>query len=182
MTIRIGDCIKVIEPQEFVRCGYPMTIQDAKEKLQKDQLLRQEVDGLMARVALKHGIHYVGPGFATPIHSRIMSALGYLSLKMQDFGGNQRRIHTRINESLRGLIAEVTEKRRVMTGDYCSGSSSTSYDGEIEYEPAGLANARTHVILSCQGRRDGYGYISFEIEQVHVEKLTKVGSLLFGPV
>ena len=37
-VIRIGDRIKVINPEIFMRCGYPLTIQDGIKMLSPEEI------------------------------------------------------------------------------------------------------------------------------------------------
>ena len=54
----------------------------------------------------------------------------------------------------------VIGKRVVKTGERVAGSSSTTYDGEYEWEPGYLHDLKTHIILDLG---------LYKIEACHVE-------------
>ena len=161
--IREGDWVKVINPEIFIRCGYPM---DYKEEAKK----AYDEHGIAIRGFLWHQC-----GILPPIYEnrdfehtveRIAERIGYLKCKTANFGGAERKIFTERREEYLGLEGWVNGVRFVRTGTYYAPSGGYSYDGEYDYDPGGLYKPKTHKILTMffNGQED------FEIEAIHVEK------------
>lgn len=86
-------------------------------------------------------------------------------VRHRNFGGKSRQIYTEIGELL-NRTAEVYGRRVVKTGTYYGPSGGyDSYSGEYDYEPGGLTDRKTHVLLRTDGG---------EIEAVNVELVRAV--------
>lgn len=183
--IRVGDKVKIVNPEFFDRCGYPMSLKSAidevsnkfkpqimkllsamfKESLSEKhydrEMLEKDLDMLMAYNPYNR--HF----------EEIAKAAGSVWIKSNGYGGDERRIYTKICEDYRGKIAIVDSIRMVKTGDYVPASGGNDYWGESDYEPAYLTNQKSHKILSIfYPRLISTGEYN-EIEEIHVEKIQK---------
>lgn len=162
--IRIGDKVKIVNPEMFVRCGYPMTKQDAREEVysrfqpQVDQLIKST---LYFCSELKSHFDYDGLAY----HA-VMEALAYGWLRRKNFGGNNREIYTAHDELAKDQIGIVTKIRFVKTGVYINGYQT----GEGEFTPSYLSDERTHKILHL--KTFYRNYVDYQqIEAKNVEKI-----------
>jgi len=71
-----------------------------------------------------------------------MTALGYLKVGSENFGGKERRIFTEIDNELEDIEFKVIDTRQVVTGTYYSPSGSGDW-----YECGGLDNQKSNRIL-----------------------------------
>jgi hypothetical protein len=136
--IRVGDYIRIINPELFVRCGYPLTI-----KVQQEDIEKQFGDDIRLLIN-KVGLQYTS--FAeNKTFNEISQSLAYYMVKQKKFGGNERKIYTKTCEELIENVYKVINIKIVKTGIYCVGGYS-GYEGQ-EWEPASLENPKTHKIL-----------------------------------
>lgn len=163
--IREGDMVKIVDPQVFVRCGYPLSFQDALEKvveLHLDKTLAFLSDiGLPAVIKPTFmspppddsaGIRDMSsPVDKMPRHlQEIMRALAYAYVRKEGFGGNKRQIFTETWPDLMEKKAYVQGIKYCKTGKYFrprSWQTWTDYGYEYEYDPGGLSHEKTHKIL-----------------------------------
>jgi hypothetical protein len=142
--IRIGDKVRILEPNLFVRCGYPLCLDDMRKIVVRDH--SGNIENLLKLVGEVSSITFLEDNDnPSREFDKIRDVLAYILLKKKHFGGTRRSIHTEVNEKLRGKIVEVIDIFFVKTGTY-SPDSYYSWDGE--YEPPYLANEETHKILS----------------------------------
>lgn len=137
--IRVGDMVKIVIPDMFVRCGYPLTVDDG-EKMVKEDLLKD--------ICRAHGIDEEDHAF---YETKRALAIGLL--KNRGFGGNERKIYTSTLPEVKGRYGRVTAKSFVKTGERGDpGSCSYSPDGipVEEYKGMTLLSAKTHVILTLE--------------------------------
>lgn len=154
----IGDKVRIVEPQLFLRVGYPLSLAVAMEHIRKHHSMH--VAMLMDKIRGAKPTSGEEPFAAAdwlmgqplpPAHDGLVRAAAYAWMKAQSFGGKERRIHTEINEALRGRKALVKAKRVVKTGDYSSGSYVVDYDGGYSGgEPPSLSNEKSHVLLEVE--------------------------------
>lgn len=174
MIIRVGDRVKVINPEFVVRVGYPLSFSAAKEWVRAN--CSQDFERL---VAFDGGVTELSDPWSGREEQRILSALAKLYQRHMGYGGRERTIHTRRIDEEAGRTYAVTDRRVVKTGDYFPPSCyhEHTYDGiEYEYYPGGLDNEKTHVLL-CLGyhMQDWYEDKDFTfgkwIERRNVEKV-----------
>lgn len=179
--IRVGDQVKIIVPNVFVRCGYPLTVQKVKDEVitkeQKDAIITMlkafdiHYNEYIADLALT--LNYNTSG--TEAYDKVLHTLSMEVLRQKKWGGRDRKIYIKPEPEYLNRVCNVISKRVVKTGTYTSGGGGySSYDGDWEYEPPYLSNEKTHVILKVyvdtldlimtMGRE-------FEIEQCNVEKV-----------
>lgn len=168
---RPGDKVRILRPLFVRRVGYPLVWYEIEdEQLYADPRIVQALRafGLARRVPFGGTVAVCDE---IPRHLQIAFAKEYVA--QNRFGGNARTIHyhapgTGYDMPLNWTCgpAEVVRKRVAKTGTRFPGRiyrSGSDYDED--YEPGGLENCRTHILLDL-----GCGY---EIEACNVEPWTK---------
>lgn len=169
-VFQLGDKVKIVNPEVFVRCGYPITLEMETEEIV--QKYGKEIWDLIEKVGIEKDVY--SSIINAPIFNKIAKQLAYSTLKQKKFGGYNREIHTRREEYLMGEIFEVTGKKVVKTGTYCPGYGGPDYFGEYDYTPAYLQNEKAHIILTVSQSSEtkkGYVYVGnvIEIDSKNVE-------------
>ena len=165
--IRVGDRVRVINPEIFVRCGYPMDKEFAKNNLisPEDKVkLRNLLAGFGFQFSQPLSYGYSSDPRFEAIEEKIIDQIAFGILIRRGFGGPERKIITKRDEFRLNKVYEVSSKRYVKTGNRVS---ETVYGDE--YEPAHLSNEKTHTVLSLYSCKSG----KFEISSLNVEKLNK---------
>lgn len=176
--IKVGDLVRIVNPQIFVRCGYPLCLKDVMESIDQNIAidLIKKVTGIPDQQPLN-----ITPKVERAIRD-INKGLAYALMLSKGFGGSERRIYTREEPSYLNAIVKVESKRRVVTGDRYGGCGPGYYGDEAE-GPA-LENQEHHTLIEfwpvtfdSQGREvfylSPYDAPNMEIEQIHVEKVEK---------
>jgi len=163
--IRRNDAVKIIKPDLFLRCGYPLSLKDMVREIDAhygeiiedlvysvgkgDKFMRRNEKGFY-----EDGVNLI-PALKIKSESDVRNNPRYEILKMfayprlvaKQFGGNQRTIHTEYHEELKDRVTTVYNINFVKTGiRQPSWRSGNMYDG-YEYEPPYLENQETHKIL-----------------------------------
>ena len=169
-VIRRGDIVRVSKPIFVVRVGYPKCIESETEivieKFGKhiDELLGcEETDDIK--------ITHDGYGNA---RIKLARRIAYARLRLNGFGGRERKVYTKELPELKGVTCYVCHIRYAKTGTYYA---PWGY-GE-DYEPGGLGNQKTHKILmvypdSDKSFPDGHAHL--EIEACNVLKVVSRSS------
>jgi hypothetical protein len=186
--IKIGDYVRIDNPEMFVRCGYPLSIEDVGKEIKDNHFI--DIEKFI--ISIIHGEDKVKNFNLTDVLNKdaylnkskssqaIINILSYEMLKHRNFGGRERSIHTQTVEENKGKICQVTGAKMCVTGNYVSGSGSRDYwSGEYEYEPPYLENQKSHRILSVYIPIDkvvpyGFSY-DHRIEECHVTKVDRNG-------
>lgn len=179
--IRINDVVQVTNPLQFERCGYPLVPAMELEAAYKDHF--DDVCALVAKVEQSQNPDLVllpiranNPSDLKVIHA-ILCQLSYVRCRAKAFGGNERRIYTTLNNSIRHWFGVVCGKRVVYTGTRVPGYNSPSYPEDNE--PPAFTQAKPHVILRLRADKDIHhnsddSYLEFEIEAANVRKVGSV--------
>jgi len=159
---RINDKVQIINPEIFVRCGYPLAKEDIKNKeITAEE--RQKIANLLG-CAFVEDIDYFS------IYEKMLDNLAYYKLKKKRFGGKERRIHTENKPEYKDNFGTIISKKIVKSGDYNYGREDCEGD---YYSPPYLTNEKSHVILYIRTepiKNDIFGdYI--EIESINVKKI-----------
>jgi hypothetical protein len=133
--IRIGDEVKVINPETFLRCGYPLTKLDLYEETMEKH--SDQVDFLLSHTGMHDPKYHL-------VKYKIIDALAYGFLKQRRFGGHERKIYTDTWKELHNKIGVVRKIKFVKTGIYNHGGHGLDVD---DYEPPFLSSVGTHKIL-----------------------------------
>lgn len=192
--IRVDDYVRIIKPEMFVRCGYPLSKKEVEEDVKK--LFGHIVEDLVHSVSKgdkfiarnEEGFYLNEQMFKTPsddqTYNEIINALAYKRLILKNFGGVERSIHTEPDPKLMNLKAQVIEIKYVQSGVYNKAHSGYSYYGEWEGEQAYLSDTKTHKILRIDNIKIREPITSKEwqetidpehpwIEAINVKKITK---------
>ncbi len=139
--IRVGDLVQIVVPEYVVRVGYPLSKAMIVDEMTKDQKskLHDSIKGIFD-ISLDEDEN----GYK--IWKRLLNVIAEKILKSRGFGGRQRSIHTAEEKQLEGEIYRVSKRKVVKTGTYCPGGGGYDYYGEYDYNPAYLANEKTHVL------------------------------------
>lgn len=198
-VIRQGDIVRVIHPEFFIRCGYPLSIKDGMDMIMNDEeamtALSQGIDKALNKkcsIPLKDEIlglvpHTNRPRKISNDFNRIIRILAYYRIANEGFGGKERSIYTKWVEEAKGKEFKVIGKKTVATGTYVPASGGySSYSGEYEYdyEAPFLDGLKNHVILELMdGSYDGNYYFvgntikelgtCLWIEKCNVEKVKR---------
>ena len=151
--IRIGDMVKIINPEFFICCGYPMSFRQACEEVKeryKDKI-RAFIDDV-GLISSKDSLQQDQSGPYRRTCAKIVSALAYDYMGKKGFGGGERRIYTkRCEDHLKMQEVEVTNIKFVKTGEYHPPSGEyDSWNSEYHFESGGLSNETTHKILCLE--------------------------------
>lgn len=169
---RTGDIVKVVKPLVFIRCGYPCTIDE------ETQVVIRDFGSKIVEVFRECG----GPVWTENREfKRVASEIAHARLRSNCFGGRERKIYTKKNSAIDGKEFVVIDKKVVKTGRYYSPSGY----GE-DWEPGGLDNCETHVIVQVadsesivrlEGKNIVVGAWSepFWIESTNIVKIEKDG-------
>ena len=183
--IRVGDVVQITNPEFFIRCGYPLSMEDMRAEVQKyfgkhisDLMLSIGGEKLITSDATNSTIwtdDYGSNPWENRAYLEVVDGLAYARLCSKKFGGNTRQLFTTRNEEHMGKKARVEAIRIVKTGTRDSGSYH-SMDGD--YDPPCLMNEKTHKILTVDFYREANGggfivgdYPPNEIEAIHVKKI-----------
>jgi len=171
--IRIDDEVKVVIPEVFVRCGYPLCLNDMIKKVQEEEgekiLKFLSTVGIDGKIELdlfnkSYQIMVEEGGMRLPAYDdsfhKIVKAIAYKRIEQLDYGGKERKIYTERNEEIKDLTFTVVGISYKQTGIYTTGSTS-SIDGEVS--PPYLANMKVHKILLL------YNFMFWASEDIRIE-------------
>lgn len=186
--IRIGDIVEVINPEVFVRCGYPMTTEDAiRNHMTKED--SDKIDDLMKGLGISEDTN-IFPSIDILYENtfdKIVRALAYAIVGTKKCGGNERTIHTTTVPTITGNRYQVVDRKVVKTGTRIWEVDYDYYHGGIESSFGYLQNEKTHVIFTVQpikaypwlfeslGKRfdpdTDYDCDAFRIEKCNIKKI-----------
>ncbi len=138
-NIHAGDTVRIVKPEFFVRCGYPICFEGETARVLKEQ--GETINAFLRSQGVKPP-HIMGD-MSHP-QQKVAKAIAYCLLRQKKFGGPNRSIHTERIASKEGEVAQVVSVSFVKTGIYSPGYRD--YDGE--YESAYLSDEKTHRILT----------------------------------
>jgi hypothetical protein len=165
-VFNIGDKVRIINPEFFIRVGYPLTLKDAYKDIEVD--LKKVISSIASSSPEYFKI-------SEKLESQIRRDLAYDFLKTKNFGGNERKLHTAEGRFFYhdSEYYTVTNKKVVRTGTY--DYVEEDYDDwdsddnlccrEYSKSPV-LTNQKTHVILTLDhdfSYNDGTKYGIYEI-------------------
>jgi len=172
IVFHVGDKVRVIEPLQVIRVGYPLTKTDALDAVEKEY--GDEIRNFMCSVgaAQADDTFFSSPEYDPRLYGDLLNAMASRYLRVKGYGGKERKVYTEVNERLRATSGwTVISKRHVKTGIYCSGSYSGGYDGEPDYDPPYLSNEQTHTLLTIEPPDWKLSLTAIEIEAMNVAKM-----------
>lgn len=169
--IRVGDYVRVVKPNRFLRCGYPLTIHDVMPEVHRMVSETDLTDYICSALEVNHQQLDEYGKFNTFLRN-----IAYCKLRQKKFGGRNRSIHTVFDPSLQDVVGKVSIIKYHKTGMYVPGSCYTTIDSEYDCDPPFLSNEKTHKILSITYVSNGSLIVPFDylnIEDIHVKKVTE---------
>ena len=155
---RPGDVVRVVNSRFIERIGYPLVFTELRAEFENHPRLEEALKmlGVMGENNYRHtfAIRDAADGLAKA------------AVRFRGWGGKERRIHylgtrahaaddfdldftsTGTQTDCTGQETVVYAKKVRMTGDYYPPWSGQTYEGEHDFEPGGLSNAKAHVILT----------------------------------
>jgi hypothetical protein len=169
--IKIGDRIKIVNPQMFIRCGYPLDLQELTKEISIKYY--EEIKAFVDKIVFPEEKRTKNSLFALGIRLKekerefedIARHLAYRIIAKKKFGGNERTIYTKERVDLKGKEFLVVNTKTVVTGTYFPPSGDRD-----EFESGGLTHMKQHKILSLSPRRYRKEEL-LRIEVCHVKKL-----------
>lgn len=188
--IRAGDLVRVVNPEFFLRCGYPSSIaQEAEAILKKN---KKEIEDFIRSLfpnfphspplGIEYHEDYSWKGqLPGQVVKGIAHNLGRYKLIMSGFGGQERKIHTEKLEVEEDAIYRVNQTFQVVTGTYEYGRGGyNSYTEEYDYEPPYLSDMKSHRILDISRAIQmqdltwsSYPLLTLKIEAKNCQKVTE---------
>lgn len=159
-NIRIGDLVKVINPLVFIRCGYPYSLEYARNTLlsSKD---RQDIEKI------------IGAGdIPFKIREKIEDGFALVRLHQAKYGGRERSLHFETRQDLIDCMGVVTGRKVYVAGYY-----STDTDYEDSCSIAYLKNQKHHIVFEVRLEKpfekfnSFYNDSTFRFESTCLEKL-----------
>lgn len=147
---RPGDRVVIMQPQVFVRCGYPFDIVAETDRILNEH--EPDIWELIGRIDPSEKPRRI---FTENDMRAVASRLARIVAQRRGYDGNERRIYTRFEAEILSKEGTVYSKRVVKTG--------TRYGRGIDYDNH-LADEKTHVILQVYGPMT-----MFEIEAANVQ-------------
>lgn len=162
--IRRGDIIRVNKPIFVIRIGYPKCIESEAEIVlerfgrQIDELLECE------------DVNDIVNGEYGNARMKLAKRIAYARLRLNGFGGRERKIHTKELPELKGVIGYVCCVKYAKTGIYYP-----PYGYGEDYEPGGLKDQKTHKVLMIYPNTNepfpgGYNHLQIEACNVFKER------------
>lgn len=154
-----GDTVRILNPVIVDRVGYPFdTRAEAGRILQAHE---NDIASLLHKIAPDVAPEPAASSKQTPLLSDLVTAYrneGHpfwpIALKLayhiggaRRLGGTERRLWTSTRPELDEQTVLVVSKRAVHTGRYYAPSSGYGPDYDYDYEPGGLTNRRSHLLL-----------------------------------
>ena len=194
--LKIGDLVEVICPEFFSRVGYPLSLEEAQDIVEKAYC--EQIKKLLRDTHL-YGVKATCKGRGIGIRSffqteqwppmggkrlsayrEIVRGLALMYLEREGYGGTTRSIHTKRDNRFMGWKFAVAGLRRVKTGTYdppyCY---QDDYSGEWDSYSGGLHNCQTHTIVQlAYPAQDEVTYYDAQlsIERCNVRKVETLAS------
>jgi len=142
--IRVSDKVKIINPEFFIRCGYPKSQKSEIEVVKKE--FRHVI---LNMICSREKCHSFDIDRHNHLLEKVCREIAYARLRNMGYGGNERKIYTERLEEHKDKTFRVVSIKFCKTGKYYppSGPSGGGYYAEDDYESGGLANEKTHKIL-----------------------------------
>lgn len=178
-VIRVGDTIKVVTSKFIKRVGYPLVWTDLIEEVENDPRTQAAWDLLKRPQLVEPKPSALSDDAKDPklifealdkkLPFDFIASIARERVREMGFGGRERQLIYKETSLLKCInyVGDnyapdmtdrellVTSKRLAKTGTYYppkSGTSSSYWDPEDYYEPGGLENCKTHVLLgTCYG-------------------------------
>jgi hypothetical protein len=145
-VIRINDRVKIINPERFVRVGYPLTKEMMWGKITDEQKnciheMFRKFDIISNPTDTEVYAHFgIDNKLDDGAYERVMDVMAGVLLKKAGWGGKDRKLFTERDERYLGATGKVFDKRVVKTGTYTSGHTYSSYYNGDDYRNSPESN------------------------------------------
>jgi hypothetical protein len=168
--VRPGDVVEIVNPEFFVRAGYPLTLKKAEKYVQENYA--HEINNFMDSVQKPVNARQMKTTFG-----KIVNGLAINHLYTKKFGGNKRKIYTEKKPSLKGKEATVNKVKMVQTGT--RKIFQHEWKGEITGSHVELVSRKTHKILFVSiwwwdSWEEDHKEEFFKIETTNVKKVRTI--------
>lgn len=168
-VIQVGDSVRIVRSRFIARVGYPLHFRELTPEFENHPQLEAAL-----RMLGVMGPENVCKGRAK---RDAVEGLARAAVRFRGWGGKQRQIHyfptadpdktfdfQKCRPDYTGETTTVISKRICMTGEYYAPSGGyDEYIGDYDFDPGGLSNRKSHVILTT--------YLG-DIEACDVEKVS----------
>lgn len=162
--IRVGDNVKIVNPEIYVRCGYPWNKDYAIENLID---VSEKLD-LLDLLCVDYKLDRFGEGFDITdtnhyklrTYEKMLDEFAYLKLREKGFGGSSRKIITVRDETKLGVECVVIKKFYKHSGEHDS-SDGCNF----------LSKTKVHKILDIYPTSGPLFWEDIKIEDINVIKL-----------
>jgi hypothetical protein len=139
-VLKVGDSVRIIVPILVKRVGYPLVFTDLIKEFEDDP----RIDQAMKLLGLNPNARFSKRDF--------LQGVTKSAVRSRNWGGSQRTIHHIEAKYLHGQVVEITGKRTAKTGTYYPPSGGyNSWSDEYDYEPGGLSDMKSHILLDFYG-------------------------------
>lgn len=167
IVFRKDDYIRIKNPIIVERVGYPLNIQKVKDEHFSIEEKQKIEEFLRFFKVTSSDIFEVKP---EKTRSAIIHALAMNKIQQLRWGGNERSLHLRTDESLRDKEVWIVKKKIVKIGTRFAASGYYGYDGEYNFEPGRLDNMKTHVLLGFWSLADSIFHFNTDNDLVWIEE------------
>ncbi len=186
--IRVGDKVKIINPEFFVGCYYDNNLKDTMDEVYEKYEI--EIRRFIIKTLSGKDDHRDDEAIRTQIMMErpskaveyIAKGLAYELVGRRIKEGNERKIHTCLLPEYQNNIFEVTDIQYCQTGFFDRGyySPGSYFEPEGEYIPNGLTKIKVHKILTIFLANSVHAIDDegMKIETIHVEKVKKCEDVL----
>lgn len=191
--ISIGHKVRILVPKFLERVGYDIAYADVKKEMfdssskLKDSKLQELIDTFSKDIDeyqngkkqtskiswLNFDVCSYDEAFKKKVKGLVVNEITYNKVAERMAAGDQVRKKYEVEkEEMKGVTFEVTKKTTAVTGKRFASSGGGYYDDYEDWEPGGLADAKTHVFLegmySDPGKIDA-SYVERVIEKEVIE-------------
>lgn len=178
---RKGDNVEIINPEVFVRCGYPETVESAEEKL--SDYIKENFGVSLEQHILNNFPFLKDPLLDEPLiilnearydTSKIINSIARAYLKHElNFGGNERRVYTEYNEKLKGVSGTIVSDKPLIrkSGTYIHSSGGRSGWHDDDFMPAYLSDIKTHMFHCVRVVQNGFSFGDSWIARENLKKV-----------
>ncbi len=164
--MRVGDTVKIINPEIVIRCGYPKSMLDAENELESELL---EQYGMSVD---EYIVNRFGPRVKIGSLSFQEIRKGLIFSRLENtmrYGGDERIIIRQTRPQLLNMIATITKRKITYTGER-----------RMDYWGTYLSDRTAHVLFQLYPTIETvenlnlmeYDYAPIWVEKMNLEKIT----------
>lgn len=162
----IGSCVRIVTPKMFLRCGYPLTMDEVSIKFSDE--IRERVARAAVAASIYEGDHRA--------HRYLDRAVCASIMRREGFGGKERKIFEQDVPEIAGASGLVDEVKMIQTGIYEKGwMSGDTWECGPEWNPPYLDKVKQHRVYTVnldRGNFDAY-YLRVRILAEHCDMVNR---------